>query len=185
MRSGARRAERRRRIQALEMSSVWVQRIACRPSICCRLGRPTMLGTRAGQSRLASGQISVIALMITRPRRSRSRVTTIATITSQKPSPTLLSPPSNPSQWSGERDGAPPPDHGLGGLEECRGPVARVSQCGICRCTPASSPQKTFPDPATETPRASPAIVYSESSPEGTSKCSRHDCESHWVHAWA
>jgi hypothetical protein len=28
--------------------------------------------------------------------------------------------------------------------------------------------QKTFPDPATETPRASPAIVYNESSPAVT-----------------
>ena len=28
-------------------------------------------------------------------------------------------------------------------------------------------------------------MVYNESSPEGTSKCSRHDCESHCVHAWA
>jgi hypothetical protein len=58
-------------------------------------------------------------------------------------------------------------------------------QCGMCRCTPVASPQKTFPDDATDTPRALRSMVYNESSPEGMSKCSRHDCESHCVHAWA
>jgi len=28
-------------------------------------------------------------------------------------------------------------------------------------------------------------MVYNESSPKGTSKCNRHDCESHCVQAWA
>src|SRR5436853_6697063 len=54
----------------------------------------------------------------------------------------------------------------------------------VCRCTPAASPQNTFPEDVTVTPKAS-APIAAVKLVAGKANCILQACEPHWVHAWA